>query len=413
VECLVAIYTRHRRLPDGRINQTQDLAFSNDRGRTWIKYDGNPVLDLPDESFRDPKVFWHAGTQRWIMAITLPEQRRIAIFSSPDLKAWTRQSTFGPHGASQGRWECPDLVQVPIRGRPGITRWVMKVDVAEGDVAGGGGAQYWVGTFDGVTFEPMEPEDLTNVLWLDYGKDFYCAHRFYDAPGTVDNPFWIGWMNDWLYAPDLPSFPWKGTMSLPRTLDLVEEPEGLRLAQTPVASLQRLRAERSSFSAAGVDELNAQIQARRLSLDGFEMRVTIEPGAADVVGVRLREAVPFGAQPPGEIAAALGYDFASNEVFMARPEAGNVEVAPEFAGTFRGPLEEPEGSVRLRVFVDRNSVEIFSADGRTTMTNLMFPLNPVERLEFYTEGGAAGSIEVDIWPMRSAWLPESLFPFPD
>ena len=151
---LVAIYTGHR---EG--NQSQCLAYSTDKGRTWTKYSGNPVLDLHESDFRDPKVFWHAPTKRWIMAVALSLQRKILFFSSPDLKSWTKLSEFGPAGATTGIWECPDLFPLPIEGAPGKQRWALLVNVGSGAPAGGSGCQYFTGSFDGKRFiaDPVPP----------------------------------------------------------------------------------------------------------------------------------------------------------------------------------------------------------------------------------------------------------------
>ena len=142
--CLVAVYTGH-----GHGRQTQNLAYSNDRGRTWTKYARNPVLDLGLKDFRDPKVFWHEPTRRWIMVTVLPDQHKVRFFASPDLKAWAPLSDFGPAGATGGVWECPDLFELPVEGEPGRTRWVLDVDINPGGIAGGSGGQYFIGTFDG------------------------------------------------------------------------------------------------------------------------------------------------------------------------------------------------------------------------------------------------------------------------
>lgn len=149
---LVAIYTGHR---EGR--QDQRLAYSNDRGRTWTKFAGNPVLDLKMADFRDPKVFWHEGTSRWVMTVALPAEKKVHFYASPDLKAWKYVGEFGPAGATDGVWECPDLFPLPIEG--GGSKWALIVNINPGGPAGGSGCQYFVGEFNGQTFtaEPLPP----------------------------------------------------------------------------------------------------------------------------------------------------------------------------------------------------------------------------------------------------------------
>ena len=188
--CLVAIYTGHTEK-----KQTQNLAFSIDRGRTWAKYRGNPVVDLGLKDFRDPKVFWHEDTKRWVMVTVLPDQHKVRFFSSPDLKRWDALSDFGPAGATGGVWECPDLFPLAIEGTTGETRWVLDVDLNPGGIAGGSGGQYFVGRFDGRTFVNDAPASET--LWSDYGKDFYATISFSDIPPTDGRRIWMAWMSNW------------------------------------------------------------------------------------------------------------------------------------------------------------------------------------------------------------------------
>ncbi|MGW2618321.1 GH32 C-terminal domain-containing protein [Streptomyces sp. NPDC001500] len=146
---LVAVYTSAQKAT-GR--QEQALAYSTDGGATWKKYSGNPVLDIGSANFRDPKVFWYAPTKSWLMAVALSDQHKIAFYSSPDLEHWTHLSDFGPAGATGGVWECPDLFPLPVDGDPKKTKWVLAVNLNPGGIAGGSGAQYFVGDFDGKKF---------------------------------------------------------------------------------------------------------------------------------------------------------------------------------------------------------------------------------------------------------------------
>ncbi|HTV03090.1 MAG TPA: glycoside hydrolase family 32 protein, partial [Luteitalea sp.] len=231
--CLVAIYTGH-----GQGKQTQNLAVSQDRGRSWSKFAGNPVIDLGLKDFRDPKVFWYGPARRWVMVTVLPDQHKVRFFGSPDLKQWEALSDFGPAGATGGVWECPDLFEVPIEHEPGRTRWVLDVDLNPGAVAGGSGGQYFVGTFDGTRFVSDTP--AADVRWADYGKDFYASLSFSDLPSSDRGPIWMGWASNWQYANDEPNETFRGAQSLPRRLSLRRTPDGLRLVQQPAAGLGAL-----------------------------------------------------------------------------------------------------------------------------------------------------------------------------
>jgi len=167
---MVAIYTGHR-----VGNQSQRLAYSHDKGRTWTDYERNPVLDINNANFRDPKVFWHAGDNRWIMSITLSLDRKVAFYASPDLKNWELLSEFGPVGAVKGIWECPDLFELPVEGT-NEKRWVLNINLGDHAVAGGSGAQYFTGEFDGKKFTadplPPVPPDDQSYLKGDLIADF-------------------------------------------------------------------------------------------------------------------------------------------------------------------------------------------------------------------------------------------------
>ena len=153
---LVAIYTGHY---TEKPLQNQHLAYSNDRGRTWTKYAGNPVLDIGVQDFRDPKVMWHEPTGKWIMAVSLPADRKVRFYGSPNLKDWTLLSEFGPSGAVKGIWECPDLFPLRIEGTS-KSKWVLIVNIGAYSVAGGSGCQYFVGDFDGSTFTAEIPRPV-------------------------------------------------------------------------------------------------------------------------------------------------------------------------------------------------------------------------------------------------------------
>lgn len=194
---LVAIYTGHH---TDRPRQDQRIAYSNDRGRTWTKYSGDPVLDIGEADFRDPKVFWHEPTKRWIMAVTWCNHHQVRLYGSPNLKDWTHLSDFGPAGATGSWWECPDLFPVSVEGRGNRQKWVMIVN-GGGLPNGGPGCQYFVGDFDGTTFtlDPTypkpQPEHVPGGIVLadfengSYGEWKATGDAFGSAPanGTLAN----------------------------------------------------------------------------------------------------------------------------------------------------------------------------------------------------------------------------------
>ena len=224
---LVAIYTVHQ---NDASNQSQHIAYSLDEGLTWTKYADNPVLDLGMVDFRDPKVSWNTATNSWLMTVAKPQEFKIAFFSSQDLKSWTHLSDFGPQAATGGCWECPDLF--PLTNPSGKIKWVLLVSLNPGGIAGGSGTQYFIGDWNGTTFTT----DQVQTKWIDYGRDNYAGVTFHNAPD--DRRVFLGWMSNWDYATKLPSPNWRGSMTAPRELQLIDVQGELHLSSLPISELQ-------------------------------------------------------------------------------------------------------------------------------------------------------------------------------
>ena len=373
--CLVAIYTGHTPEAASRpALQTQNLAYSNDRGRTWTKYAQNPVLDLHMSDFRDPKVLWSDRAKRWVMAVSLPNDHKVRFYGSADLKHWQALSDFGPAGATSGQWECPELFELPVESKPGQTRWVLKVGLNPGALQGGSGEQYFVGQFDGSRFTNDNPPGLT--LWTDYGKDCYCALTFNNLPRT-QSPVMIGWMNNWQYAAEVPTKPWRGQMTVPRKLGLRSTPEGLRLVQNPIDSLEQLRKPYDTGS------------------ETFELRATVQLGTAKEIGWKLLAV-------DGSL-TLVGFDREKQQLFVDRTHSGNTSFSKDFPVRTTAPLHLDASELRLHILVDRSSIEVFADDGRIAMTNLVFPAYGARGIEFYSKGGQPGVIKSDLSTLESIW----------
>lgn len=219
---LVAIYTVHQ---NDASNQSQHIAYSLDEGATWINYEKNPVLDLGMVDFRDPKVSWDENTQSWLMTVAKPLEYKIAFFSSKNLIDWQPLSEFGPQGGTDGCWECPDLF--PLISPEGKKVWVLIVSLNPGGVAGGSGTQYFIGDWDGRTFTTTQ----TETLWIDYGRDNYAGVTYSNLP--EGERIFIGWMSNWDYAAKLDSQIWRGSMTTPRRLQIIDTASGARLSALP------------------------------------------------------------------------------------------------------------------------------------------------------------------------------------
>lgn len=385
--CLVAIYTGSTSK-----EQNQNLAYSNDRGRTWTKYAGNPVIDLHLRDFRDPKVFWYEPSHKWVMVVALPPQHKVRFFDSTDLKHWTALSDFGPAGAVGGVWECPDLFEFPVEGEPGQTRWVLSVNVNPGGVAGGSGNQYFIGRFDGRRFTNENPKHQT--LWADYGKDFYASTSFSNVPDG--RRIWMGWLDNWQYAARTPVSPWRGAQSIPRALKLKAIPEGIRLVQQPVAELSTLRGKHTVIKNQNADIANRALQANGVQGSTLEIEAEIQPRRAAAWGFRVRK----GASEE----TLIGVDMRRSLLFVDRTRSGDISFDPNFPGRQTAPLSISKGqTVGLHIFIDRSSVEVFANGGETVISDRIFPSPAGQSVEIFSIGGQAKVVSLDVWNLKSAW----------
>jgi fructan beta-fructosidase len=385
---LVAVYTGH-----SSAGQAQCLAWSTDRGRSWTKYEGNPVIDIGERDFRDPKVCWHEATRRWIMVVALAAARKVRFYASRDLKRWTQLSDFGPAGAAQKRnWECPDLFALPIEGSAGERRWVLQVSMGTGSVAGGSGAEYFVGSFDGESFSCDDPPE--QVLWVDHGRDFYAAVSWSGIPPSDGRCIWIGWMNNWETAL-LPTAPWRGALSIPRVLALRSCPEGLRMVQTPVEELQQLRRNRCRLESRELAPGLLPLSDCGISGEQLELRAVFELSTADGFGLEVRK--------QGDEKTVVGYDTRRREVFVDRGNSGQWELPEGVSERHSAPLAPEDGLIDLHVFVDRSSVEVFANRGRVVITDRIFPRPGSRGVDLYSSGAGTRLASLDAWELRSVW----------
>jgi fructan beta-fructosidase len=226
---LIAFYTAHRVLSDAPDDYVQEqcIAYSSDKGRSWQKYGGNPVIAPSGfRDFRDPKVIWHAQSQHWIMALACGQSVR--FYRSVNLLDWTLVSEFGVDQGrhTSGPWECPDLFELPVEAGEG-SRWVLVVGVGASEDNWGSFTQYFVGDFDGGHFRNENAAD--KVLLMDESRDFYAVQSWSDV--ADGRRLAIAWLNNWLYANQIPENGWRGNMSVVRELALVATDAGIRLRQ--------------------------------------------------------------------------------------------------------------------------------------------------------------------------------------
>jgi sucrose-6-phosphate hydrolase SacC (GH32 family) len=323
---MVAIFTDHTH--DGS-RQAQSLAFSGDEGMTWTRYEGNPVLDLEMKDFRDPKVVWNTVNEAWVMSVVKPQEFTVAFYQSRDLKSWELLSQFSNKNGTDGVWECPDLFPLALDNDSTKIKWVLFISVNPGGVTGGSGTHYFIGDWNGREFIA---DDLT-TRWLDYGRDNYAGVTFNDAPDN--RRIYLGWMNNWEYAKEIPANPSRGSMTIPRELSLVTIDGQITLIQNPVKEI-----------------LNSGIG---------DQTFVISPSATPT-GIRFTRA--DGAT------FDIGYDNNRKEIYIDRTGAW-FDVAS--TSIHAAPFDAKERSFEIRVITDAGSVELFVDGGRLSITDLVLP----------------------------------------
>ena len=284
---MVAIYTS---ASDDPQRQAQSLAWSNDHGRSWHKYAGNPVLNIGLADFRDPNVFWHEPSARWIMVVALSALNSAAIYASSDLKAWEQLSDISGGDAPGEIWECPLLIELPVEGEA-ATRWLFKVDVLRG--APGSGALYRTGTFDGTQFRA----DPQGWLALDGGTDFYAAIAWHEPRDEAGRPLWIGWLGNHAYQGHLPLQGWRGAMSLLRRLSLRRFGQSFRLRQevpeTVVSGVTLADLGQATVLAAARIELPGDRDFKLRIADAEDRILQVERRASLLLVTRRDPALPY------------------------------------------------------------------------------------------------------------------------
>lgn len=325
-------------------NQTQSIAYSNDNGQTFTKYDGNPVLTSNTPDYRDPHVFWNEDIKRWNMIMA--EGQHMDIYSSADLKEWKLESQFGAeYGNHGGVWECPDLMKMKVRGTDQY-KWMLLCNINPGGPFGGSATQYFVGQFDGHKFTCESAPEVTK--WMDYGKDHYATVTFDNAPDG--RRVAMAWMSNWQYANQVPTKQYRSANSVPRDLDLYEYQGQTYCGVTPSPELAAARPKK----------------ATKTLTEACEMVVTLKGNATITL-----------ANDKGE-QVVMTYDEKSRTFAMDRTKSGQKEFSDDFAALTVAPVHGKMS--QLRLFIDRSSIEAFDADGKMAMTNLVFPTKPYNKV---------------------------------
>ena len=329
--------------------QTQSMAYSTDNGRTFTKYEKNPVITSSVPDFRDPKVFWHGETNRWIMMLAVGQEMQ--IYSSANLKDWQKESSFGSeYGNHGGVWECPDLLKID-------NKWVLICNINPGGPFGGSATQYFVGDFDGKKFTCESMPKVTK--WLDYGKDHYATVSFSNAPEGRTTV--LAWMSNWQYANQVPTKQFRSANSIPRDLGLFKDGEETYVSVVPSKEMLALRGSKIKKPSPNCEIIVDVKGAMELTLSNSKGEQVV-----------------------------MTYDAQQQTFAMDRTKSGDASFSDAFAVMTTAPTH---GALKqLRIFIDNSSIEAFASDGKMAMTNLVFPSEPYNTIK--VKGGKATIYEI-------------------
>ena len=335
---IVALYT------SAGENQTQSMAYSTDNGKTFTKYDGNPIITSNVPDFRDPHMFWNEDIKKWNMILAAGQQMN--IYSSDNLKDWKFESSFGAeYGSHGGVWECPDLMKMKVRGTD-KEKWMLVCNINPGGPSGGSATQYFVGDFDGHKFTCESKPEVTK--WMDYGKDHYATVTFDNAPNGRHVA--LAWMSNWQYANQVPTMQYRSANSIPRDLGLFEYKGNTYCSVTPSEEITAARSKKPSKSLSEACEMVVNLKG--------DATITLSNSKGEKVVMTYK---------------------AKDETFsMDRTLSGKTDFSSDFAAITTAPVYGKMN--KLRIFIDKSSIEVFDNDGKMAMTNLVFPTKPYDKV---------------------------------
>lgn len=353
-DAIIAIFT------SAGISQVQSLAYSNDNGYTYTIFDGNPIIPNQKEA-RDPNMFWHEPTQQWVLVLAEALEHQMLIFTSKDLKNWNQVSSFGKgYGCQEGVWECPDLFELPIAGTD-ETKWVLLCNINPGGPYGGSATQYFIGDFDGTNFSCDTPANVAR--WMDYGKDNYATVTWSNAPDGRRTA--LGWMSNWEYANDVPTQQYRSANTLPRELGLFRGEDGeIYLSSVPSPEVEGLRETTKHYRG------KKEIPLPELCEIEIDYDLKGNQPVEFILSNNLGENVVMTLDPYNQ------------KFVMDRTKSGLSDFnSHHFPAVTTAPTYSSATKGKMRVFIDRCSIEAFDGNGNYAMTNLVFPTEPYSRLE--------------------------------
>ncbi|WP_297099303.1 glycoside hydrolase family 32 protein [uncultured Draconibacterium sp.] len=393
---LVAIFTYHdpKIVETGGVDvESQAIAYSLDKGRSWTKYEGNPVIPNDgNRDFRDPNVIWNEEIQQWNLVLSAYDH--VQIYTSDDLKSWKYESDFGiDAGTHDGVWECPDLFPLQVEGT-NETKWVLIVNINPGGPNGGSGTQYFLGDFNGYEFTA----DSKETKWVDWGRDNYAGVTWSDVPQEDGRRIFLGWMSNWAYANVVPTEEWRSAMTLPRTLSLVKKNDQYVLKSTPVKETELIADNSTTVK---IDEVLKISGVRELDIQGLTLnqsRLSLE--------LEIGETLPesFGILLENELGenVTLSYSASAEQFQFDRTQSGDMSFSDKFSGISVAPYKIG-ATVKLEIFVDAASAEVFVDGGDLVMTEIFFNSQPFSKLKVFAEGQPITLTSAKMANINSIW----------
>jgi len=396
---MIAIYTYHNMEEEKSGKsiryQSQAIAYSTDKGRTFTKYEGNPVIPNPGiKDFRDPKVRWDDRTSQWIMV--LATYYNSIFYSSHDLKSWTHLSDWGKeYGEHGGVWECPDIFPMVVQ-ETGEEKWVLLQSLNPGGPVGGSGTQYFVGSFDGKNFT-LDPEFAKDVregeaVWLDHGADNYAGVTWSNTPNVDGRKFFIAWMSNWQYAQVVPTEKWRSAMTLPRTLELHKVGQDYRLRSMPVEELSKIEGTKTVIR---TGTYNSGASLLSAGIDKLKIHVEISSILAKDIQFKFSNSM--------EECLLVGYNVLKKLYYIDRTKAGINDFEDQFSAVHTLSKLDTEASSELLIYLDHSSVELFVDKGSGCMTDIFFPSEPFSKLELIIQEGTIEIIQGSVTELGSIW----------
>ena len=368
VSGLVAIYTNCLLDENDNELQRQSIAYSKDKGRTWTKYEGNPVIPNPGiKDFRDPKVFWHQNLGKWIMVLAAKD--KVFIYSSTDLIDWEYRSKFTSQNIEQGIWECPELFSLEKEGEK---HWVLKIDIVTSERESN--TYYFIGDFNGIEFKEYKNDQPQKI---DYGRDFYAAQSWNNHP--QNKKVWIAWMNDWTYAKKVPFGEWRNAMTCPRQLSLIKNEKGFDLAQSLTDDYIEHRECLLSDNNLIIDA-NSQQEYSLEDFSEVELVVSTINSFKIKLGNNLSEWLK------------VAYDKLDNSLIVDRSQSGICDFEKSFSNKNKVFLADSLDKIKLNIIKDKYSIELFINQGKKVMTSLIFPREEYSQVTI----SAQNEIKLDI-----------------